>query len=216
MKHLLLSLLILLFSTSLHAQYAQVEKRSQTPLLFSEFKDAKVLQPFGRFVKAKANIFLKDGSLVYIDEKTGKVMRAYVKNIIGVVFEDSIRFMKVDSVMARVVAQKGDNFLLRNTHVNMPLYREETDGGKGMDYFDIADTSVFLNLDTQKRNDEGGIPLADTYYFNIRGTIIKANETQFKHFVSKDQMQAFKVLKENRFWSWRDEESLKMLFDFLP
>lgn len=216
MKNLFATLLMLLFCFNLHAQHAQVEKRSQTPLLFSEFKDAKILQPFGRYVKAKANIFLKDGSLVYIDAKTNKVMRAYVKNIIGVVFEDSIHFMKVDSVMARVVAQKGDNYLLRNTHVNMPLYREETDGGKGMDYFNFTDANIFLNLDTQKRNDESGIPLTDTYYFNIRGEVIKANETQFKNFVSKDQKQAFRVLKENRFWSWKDEESLKMLLDFLP
>ena len=30
------------------------------------------------------------------------------------------------------------------------------------------------------------------------------------------QKQAFKVLMGNRFWSWKDEESLKMLLDFLP
>lgn len=216
MKHLLITLCLALFSIGLHAQTVQVEQRSQTPLLYPEFKDAKILQPFGRYVKAKANIFLKDGSLVYIDEKTSKVMRAYVKNIIGVVFEDSIHFMKVDSVMAQVVAQKGENYLLRNTHVNMPLYREETDGGKGMDYFNMPDSNIFLNLDTQKRNDESGIPLTNTYYFNIKGFVIKANESQFKGYVSKDQRQAFRVLKENRFWSWKDENSLKMLLDFLP
>lgn len=216
MKHLIITLLCLFFCVGIQAQQVQEEQRSQTSVLFPTFKDAKIMQPFGRYVKAKANIFLKDGSLVYIDEKTNKVMRAYVKNITGVVFEDSIRFMKVDSVMGRVVAQKGDNYLLRVTHVNMPLYREETDGGKGMDNFDMPDSNIFLNLDTQKRNDESGIPLINTYYFNIKGIVIKANETQFKGFVGKDQMQAFKVLKENRFWSWKDEKSLKMLLDFLP
>ena len=73
-----------------------------------------------------------------------------------------------------------------------------------------------MSLDTQKRDDEGGIPLTDTYYFNIKGIIIPANESQFKKFIGKDQQQAFKVLKENRFWSWKDPESLKMLLDFLP
>lgn len=143
-------------------------------------------------------------------------MRAYVSNIIGVNFGDSVRYLKVDSVMARVVAEKNYNYLLCNTHVNMSLYREETDGTRGMDFFDMPDSGVFLNLDSQKRNDDNGIPLTDTYYFSIKGTIIKANESEFKKFVSKDQMQAFKVLKENRFWSWKDAESLKMLLDFLP
>ena len=208
-------LLALLSALPASAQQALVMKRSQTPLLYPEFREA-ILQPFGRFVTAKANIFLKDGSLVYLDDKTGKVMRAYVSNIIGVNFGDSVRYLKVDSVMARVVAEKNYNYLLCNTHVNMSLYREETDGTRGMDFFDMPDTGVFLNLDSQKRNDDNGIPLTDTYYFSIKGTVIKANESEFKKFVSKDQMQAFKVLKENRFWSWKDAESLKMLLDFLP
>lgn len=209
-------LLALLSALPASAQQALVTKRSQTPLLYPEFREAKILQPFGRFVTTKANIFLKDGSLVYLDDKTGKVMRAYVSNIIGVNFGDSVRYLKVDSVMARVVAEKNYNYLLCNTHVNMSLYREETDGTRGMDFFDMPDSGVFLNLDSQKRNDDNGIPLTDTYYFSIKGTIIKANESEFKKFVSKDQMQAFKVLKENRFWSWKDAESLKMLLDFLP
>lgn len=209
-------LLALLSALPASAQQALVMKRSQTPLLYPEFREAKILQPFGRFVTAKANICLKDGSLVYLDDKTGKVMRAYVSNIIGVNFGDSVRYLKVDSVMARVVAEKNYNYLLCNTHVNMSLYREETDGTRGMDFFDMPDSGVFLNLDSQKRNDDNGIPLTDTYYFSIKGTVIKANESEFKKFVSKDQMQAFKVLKENRFWSWKDAESLKMLLDFLP
>lgn len=218
MKRMLILWALITLPFVAFAQQAQVEKRSQTPLLYPSFQEAKILQTFGRSIKAKANIFLKDGSLVYLDEKTNKVMRAYVKNIIGVEFGDTAKYMKVDSVMARVVAQKGYNFLLCCTHVNMPLYREETTGGKGMDYFNVElpGSETFLNLDTQKRDDEGGIPLTDTYYFNIKGTIIRANESQFKRFVGKDQMQAFKVLKENRFWSWKDPESLKMLLDFLP
>lgn len=218
MKHFFILICLLLLPLAAFSQQVQIEKRSQTPLLYPEFREAKILQTFGRSVKAKANIFLKDGSLVYLDEKTHKVMRAYVKNIIGVEFDDTTKYMKVDSVMARVVAQKGYNFLLCCTHVNMPLYREETSGGKGMDYFDVElpGSDTFINLDTQKRDDEGGIPLTDTYYFNIKGFVILANESNFKKFVGKDQMQAFKVLKENRFWSWRDPESLKMLLDFLP
>ena len=218
MKHLILIFSMLLMPLMGFAQQVQVEKRSQTALLYPTFQEAKILQTFGRSVKAKANIFLKDGSLVYLDEKTNKVMRAYVKNIVGVEFGDTAKYMKVDSVMARVVAQKGYNRLLCCTHVYMPLYREETTGGKGMDNFtvELPGSETFLNLDTQKRDDEGGIPLTDTYYFYINGFVIPANESSFKKFVGKDQMQAFKVLKENRFWSWNDPESLKMLLDFLP
>lgn len=76
-------------------------------------------------------------------------MRAYVSNIIGVNFGDSVRYLKVDSVMARVVAEKNYNYLLCNTHVNMSLYREETDGTRGMDFFDMPDSGVF-SISTRK------------------------------------------------------------------
>ncbi len=175
-------LLALLSALPASSQQALVTKRSQTPLLYPEFREAKILQPFGRFVTAKANIFLKDGSLVYLDDKTGKVMRAYVSNIIGVNFGDSVRYLKVDSVMARVVAEKNYNYLLCNTHVNMSLYREETDGTRGMDFFDMPDSGVFLNLDSQKRNDDTRIPLPDTYYISSKGTILPANESEFNKF----------------------------------
>ncbi len=216
MKHILFILFIALCPLTAFSQQAQVQKRSKTALLYPEFQEARIQQTFGKFVKAKANIFLKDGSLVYLDEKTGKAMRAYTKNIVGVYFNDTTHFMKVDSVMALVVAQKGYNYLLRNTHVNMTLYKAETDGGTNMDNFYMPDFDIFLNLDSQKRDDEQGIPLSDTYYFNIKGRVIPANESVFKTYVEKDQMQAFKTLMTNRFWSWRDEESLKMLLDFLP
>lgn len=205
--------LLLLFPFGLHAQQAQVMKRSQSPLLFPKFQTAKVRQSFGRHVEAQANIFLKDGSLVYLDGD--KVKRAYTKGIIGVDFGDTARFMKVDSVMARVVAQKGYNYLLRKTTVDMALYKEETYGGRNMDFFDFEDAGIFLNLDTQKRDDEQGIPLKDTYYFNIQGEVIPANESAFKHFVRPDRQANFKKLKENRFWSWKDEKSLKELLDYL-
>lgn len=210
--HLTLFLLLLL-PLGLRAQQAQVTKRSQTPLLFPKFQTAKVRQTFGRSIEAQANIFLKDGSLLFMDGD--KVKRAYTKGIIGVDFGDTARFMKVDSVMARVVAQKGYNFLLRKTTVDMPLYKEETYGGRNMDYFDIEDAGIFLNLDSQKRDDEQGIPLKDTYYFSIQGEVIPANESSFKHFVRPDRQADFKKLKENRFWSWRDEKSLKELLDYL-
>lgn len=217
MKRFILLSVCTLLAFVVQAQQNQKLQRVQSALLFEGWPDATVVQSFNRKLKTKANIFLKDASLVYRNND-GKVMKAHLtKNILGVNFGDSLRYLKIDETsLGKVIAQKGYNYLLCKTSVNMPLYREETDGGKGMDYFDMPDNNVFLNLDSEKRDDEQGIPLMNTYYFSIMGTVIPATESEFKNFVSKDQMQAFKVLKENRFWSWKDEESLKMLFDFLP
>ena len=121
-------------------------------------------------------------------------MRAYLNNVVGVTFDDTIRYMRVDSIMARVVAQHGYNILLRHTYVDKKRLQDER----------VRDLNFEMTgiIDLEKRDDEQGYPLMDRYYFIIRGETIPANESS--------------VLMANRFWSWKDPESLKMLFDFLP
>lgn len=188
-------------------------KRSRSVFLYPEFQDAKIRQSFGRKVEAKANIYLKDASLVYMEN--GKIMRAFTKGIFGVTFGDSVEFVKVDSVMARVVAKKDYNYLLCKTTVNMTRYREEESGGAGMDFFEMSDFNVFMNMNEDKRDDDLGIPLMDKYYFSIQGTIIPANESDFKPFVRKEKQADFKELMKDRFWSWRDPKSLVQLLEYL-
>lgn len=216
MKHLI-SLLMLLFCTivpTLRAQQVQQLKRSHTVFLFPEFQDAKVRQSFGRFAKAKANIFLKDASLVFMQD--GKVIRAYTKGIFGVDFGDSLHYMKVDSAMAKVVAQDGYNYLLCVTTVDMKRYHAETNGGSELPFFDMSDFNVFLQMDGQQREEDMGLPLQDKYYFSVKGQIVPANETAIRKIVAPEQKKAFKLLMGNRLWSWQDPENLKDIFGFLP
>ena len=212
----LASILIALLALGHTARAQQVQelRRSRSIFLFPEFQDAKIKQSFGRYAKAKANIYLKDGSLMYMEGD--KIMRAYTKNIFGVTFGDTLEFVKVDSVMARVVARDGYNALLCLTTVNMARYCEEESGGSDLDYFQLENFNVFMTLNEDRRDDDLGIPLQDKYFFSAKGFVFPANETAFKKAISKEQQQPFKVLMENRFWSWKDPESLKMLLDFLP
>lgn len=105
MKKILFLLIALAFSFAApaNAQQNQQLRRSRSIFLYPEFQKAKIRQSFGRFVEAEANIYLKDASLVY--KENGKIMRAYTKGIFGVTFADTAEYVKVDSVMARVVAK---------------------------------------------------------------------------------------------------------------
>ena len=137
MKHYLLLLLLLLGLGTAQAQQLQEEQRSERQLVFADFRDAKVLQTFGRFVKAKANILYKNAALCYVDEKDGKVYQASNASIIGVVF-DSIRYQKVDKVaMGRVVAERGANSLLCVTTIDMEKYKEITGGSTDLPFVSL-------------------------------------------------------------------------------
>lgn len=216
MKKILFLLIALAFSFAApaNAQQNQQLRRSRSIFLYPEFQKAKIRQSFGRFVEAEANIYLKDASLVY--KENGKIMRAYTKGIFGVTFADTAEYVKVDSVMARVVAKKGFNSLLCKTTVNMARYREEESGGSGMDFFEMSDFNVFMNMNDDQRDDDLGIPLQDKYYFSVKGFIVPANESDFKKNMDPAKEAQFKELMKDRFWSWRDPKSLQMLLDFLP
>ena len=216
MKRIIIPLLMMLLAMPLFAQQSKELRRSQSALYFPEFKDAKILQPFGRSTKAKANILLKNGALCYLENDT--IMQAYTQNILGVEF-DSVKFVKVDETqMGRVVATKGFNQLLCVTKVNMRKYKEETEGGENLPYLEIVDTGAFFEIDSdsQLREYDKGIPLQDEYYFYVKGVIVPAVESKFKKYVRPEMAKAFKNLMADRWWSWEDEVSLKQLLPYLP
>ncbi len=213
MKRIILTILIGLAALAAFAQQQVGDKRTHNIFAFPEFRDAKVLQPFGRFIKAKANIFLKTGTLCYMENE--KVMEAYLQNVIGVEF-DSIRYVKInDKQLGKVVSQKGHNQLLCLTTINETKLRAETDGGDNLPFLEITDAGAFFEIDGQAFEFNKGYPLTDKYYFRIKGTVIPANESSFKKYVRPEMKKAFKRLMNDKFWSWKDAESLTQLFTYL-
>lgn len=185
------------------------------PLAFSTFRPAKILQTFGRSVTTnEANIFLKNSTLVF--KENGKVKQAYMKNIIGAVFDDSIRYVTLDSIMGRLVSQRGRNKLVCVTTIDMDRYKSLTTGGENLPFFQIEELNLFLDIDGDKRPESKGLPLKYTYYFIVNGTIYPANEKTIKKLVRPEMKAAFKHLMYDKFWSWKDAASLTQLFVYLP
>lgn len=219
-KYLLFLFLALVTGMAAHAQQQTEEKRSQSQLVFPEFRMAKVRQGFGRVTKAKCNIMYKNAALCFIDEKDNKVRQAYVQNIFGVEF-DSCRYVKVDTVaMGLVVAEQDGMSLLRVTTIDMDKYKEVTQGGTDMPFLDIDmagyGTDTFIDLSGSEQQGNQGYPLKDRYYFRLAdGKIIPATQKNVKKFVKPDLKTAFKNLMEDRWWSWKDEKSLCKLFIYL-
>lgn len=214
MKKIFVLFALLAVALTGFAQQAVETKRTEHPFAFPEFRDAKVLQPFGRYTNAKANIFLKDSRLVFMDGD--KIKTAYVNNVYGVEFGDSITYLRIDSIMGRVVARRGYDSLLRVTTIDMQKYSEQNSGGNNLPFFEMEDLNVFLEIDGDQREEAQGYPLKDTYYFMIKGVPYKATEKNLKKLIKPEMKKAFKNLMYDHYFSWNDEESLKKLFAFLP
>ncbi|MDY5086438.1 MAG: hypothetical protein SPE72_00835 [Alloprevotella sp.] len=218
MKSLRFTLLAWLVTALLWPAAAQQQvetRRTKSVFANPEFVEAKVLQPFGRSVKAKANILLKNSTLCFMRGDT--ILEAYVANVLGVEF-DSIHYMKVnDKQMARVVAEKDYCYLLCVTTINMSQVARECAGSENV-LSDIGDGQLAARFAEAMSTDysmKNGFPLQDKYYFNIRGQIIPANQTAFKPFVKPEMKNAFKRLMNDKWWSWKDPASLAQLFTYI-
>lgn len=215
-KRLLLLLVAVGIAAGAFAQQAQEDKRSDSQLVFPEFKQAKVRQPMGRVTRARCNIMYKNAALVFLDEKDGKVRQAVVDNIIGVDF-DSCRYVKVDDLaMGLVVGEQDGKTLLRVTTIDMDRYRELTGGSTDLPYVSIdigTGVDTFVDLSGGEQMSNTGYPLKDRWVFQLKdGTFIPATERNVKKHVKKELKEAFKTLMGDRWWSWHDEPSLKKLF----
>lgn len=214
MKKTILFLSALLWvSGATMAQQAQVERRSKIPFAYKDFKDGNIEFAFGKDKIYKANIFLKDASLLYKNDTT--VMKANLFGVISVDFGDAL-YRKTGDRMGKVIEQKGEVFLIVVTTIDTDRMREDARSGRNSTFLDLPEFNLFIdtNADYWAEGEGSSWPLKDEYFFVVKGEAIPAAEKIVKKSIRADKRNDFKELMKNRKWSWKDANSLKVLVDY--
>ncbi|PWL85069.1 MAG: hypothetical protein DBY24_00770 [Prevotellaceae bacterium] len=214
MKKTILFLSALLWvSGATMAQQAQVERRSKIPFAYKDFKDGNIELAFGKDKIYKANIFLKDASLLYKNDTT--VMKANLFGVISVDFGDAL-YRKTGDRMGKVIEQKGEVFLTVVTTIDTDRMREDARSGRNSTFLDLPEFNLFIdtNADYWAEGEGSSWPLKDEYFFVVKGEAIPAAEKIVKKSIRADKRNDFKELMKNRKWSWKDANSLKVLVDY--
>lgn len=214
MKKTILFLSALLWvSGATMAQQAQVERRSKIPFAYKDFKDGNIEFAFGKDKIYKANIFLKDASLLYKNDTT--VMKANLFGVISVDFGDAL-YRKTGDRMGKVIEQKGEVFLTVVTTIDTGRMREDARSGRNSTFLDLPEFNLFIdtNADYWAEGEGSSWPLKDEYFFVVKGEAIPAAEKIVKKSIRADKRNDFKELMKNRKWSWKDANSLKVLVDY--
>lgn len=214
MKKTILFLFALLWvSGATMAQQVQVERRSKIPFAYKDFKDGNIEFAFGKDKIYKANIFLKDASLLYKNDTT--VMKANLFGVISVDFGDAL-YRKTGDRMGKVIEQKGEVFLTVVTTIDTDRMREDARRGRNSTFLDLPEFNLFIdtNADYWAEGEGSSWPLKDEYFFVVKGEAIPAAEKIVKKSIRADKRNDFKELMKNRKWSWKDANSLKVLVDY--
>ena len=214
MKKTILFLFALLWvSGATMAQQAQVERRSKIPFAYKDFKDGNIEFAFGKDKIYKANIFLKDASLLYKNDTT--VKKANLFGVISVDFGDAL-YRKTGDRMGKVIEQKGEVFLTVVTTIDTDRMREDARSGRNSTFLDLPEFNLFIdtNADYWPEGEGSSWPLKDEYFFVVKGEAMPAAEKIVKKSIRADKRNDFKELMKNRKWSWKDANSLKVLVDY--
>lgn len=212
-KTILFLFALLWVSGATMAQQAQVERRSKIPFAYKDFKDGNIEFAFGKDKIYKANIFLKDASLLYKNDTT--VMKANLFGVISVDFGDAL-YRKTGDRMGKVIEQKGEVFLTVVTTIDTDRMREDARSGRNSTFLDLPEFNLFIdtNADYWAEGEGSSWPLKDEYFFVVKGEAIPAAEKIVKKSIHADKRNDFKELMKNRKWSWKDANSLKVLVDY--
>lgn len=212
-KTILFLFALLWVSGATMAQQAQVERRSKIPFAYKDFKDGNIELAFGKDKIYKANIFLKDASLLYKNDTT--VMKANLFGVISVDFGDAL-YRKTGDRMGKVIEQKGEVFLTVVTTIDTDRMREDARSGRNSTFLDLPEFNLFIdtNADYWAEGEGSSWPLKDEYFFVVKGEAIPTAEKIVKKSIRADKRNDFKELMKNRKWSWKDANSLKVLVDY--
>lgn len=211
----ILSTLVVLLTLSLLPAIAQQSDRNlrhATAFAYKDFQPARINLKDRRFTRVEANVFLKNGRLIY--RQNGKVLEAQTDNIANIVFADSSLYLPVGKQVAQVVAIRDTNAILRITTIDQHRLRAETTGGENLPYFEIEELGVFVETDGSKEASRE-YPIKHTFYIKHGDAIFPANETAFRKHLNPELKEPFRLLMHEKYWSWQHVPSLQILLDYL-
>ncbi len=205
MKNILLTILLSL--TSFQLTRAQIlDGRTNDITVFHNFIPATILLESGKTNRQReANIFLKNGALIY--KSQGKVMQANMNVIKNVLFGKKL-FVKIDDRLAEIVDSCGDNKLALIRQINIDGLNTEILNNSTITSIDITASEHIGITRTEVEPDQLAYPVDEIYYFIVNGKPILAHERDAKRAAGRKRQEAYERVISDRHFKWTQQESL--------
>lgn len=198
------ALFLLLFVSSLCSASRDGRDFTNSVTLYQDFQPVVIHLTNGKTIKQnKANIFLKNGSLLY--KKGAFTMQANMEQIQSVAFPDCT-YQCIDTLLASVVDTVGSNQLLLATLIDVDTYRSNIVNNRQITNFEIRDNVNVSSMELGSGED--GYPLMNRYFFKIDGKTIEVSERPVSLIVPKDKRREFRTIVQTPDFSWTEEKSL--------
>lgn len=174
---------------------------------FARFRPAVIVLNNGSKMKKMANIFLRNGSLVY--KRGNTTMLANTQAVARVEF-DSATYVRIDTLLAAVVDTAGGNTLYRSRTIDLEAYQQMVYANRQITSVEISD---FVNVSSVDLNAAEDVcyPVRTVYYMTLGGKTVRVHERTLWPLVPKARRRLYRTLLSMPDFSWTDPAWLKRL-----
>lgn len=199
------------------------EPNTKWPYIYEEFTDGTIYFANQTKSQAKFNIHLWGNVLHYVNTD-GKIYESKEKNVARIEIGGDA-YLPIEGKLVQIIANKGNNLVVKFVKGNFNAlnqgngaYGATTNSAatKSLSSLDLGGLNCpELGKMLQEKNDGAYIPLMTEYFFYIDGKRINADKKGVEDFIGADRKQELKdFIKANKI-KWKNEDSLKLLLDFV-
>lgn len=204
---------ILLTMFVMAALISTAQQRTTQATLYRQFKPSVITLKTGRTInQAHTNVFLKNGSLVYLNGEY--TMEANMETIAAVEFDDR-KYININNQLAYMVDSVGSNILYRIDLLDLNAYNQNIRNNinisnMGFESGAITTTSMDLN-----NEDDYKLPIFSHYYFLYNGEFVKVHEREVSRVLPKDKdlKRKYRTIISLDDFSWNSDKSLMKLLE---
>lgn len=189
-------------------------------VVYEDFIPGELVMKNNDKVQAAFNIHLQDGELHYL--KGDNILFVNIAQIKEVTIGID-RYIPTESKMMKVISQKDDNYLLKNTQgdfdalfVGTGAYgsNANTQAVRNLSSIEIGGKSIVNHAILLQNKEEGKeLPILEKYYFLINNKCVLAHKKTIEKEYVKDHNTWKIFLKDNKI-KWHREESLIKVLHF--
>jgi len=209
-KKMMTSRFVAVFAALLTVAPLSAQKKTELATMFRQNQTATVTLSDGRTIKApNANVFLKNGALLYFQGSAAKEARM---DIISKVEFKGKHFINIDNQLACLVDTVRGNSLYCVELIDMDAYERNLRNNVNFSHIEFS-SSDQLNAYTNDMNTEEDhvYPLYRQYYFMLDGKIVKAHDRDLWVTLDKQQYRMLKTMINTPDFDWTDSACLMKL-----
>ena len=203
-----MALLLMLVAVGAFAQ-----KKTLLATMFHKNKTATVTLKDGRVIKAPdANVFLKNGALLYFQGNT--VKEANMEIILGVEFDDK-RFVNIENRLAYFVDSIKGNALYCVEIIDMDAFERNLKNNVNYTFIDLQSDHLDTFTNDLNTEEDYVFPVNREFFYRLDGKFVQADARELYRVLNKERYRLLKTITGVPDFDWLEPECLMRLLEMI-